>query len=387
MGYNMKSFLHYQPTRIHFGLGESEHVGEIAKKYGSRCLLVTPEPIEVLKPLFTHIKEVLEANGIQVAVFDKVQPNPTSDAVEEAVKLGFEHKVEFVVGLGGGSAIDTAKMVAYNASKGTCDWDEFFAVRRGFQDDSIQHEDALPIIAISTTSGTGSQCTQAAVITNVENHQKTTVFRQQFFPKEAIVDPQLMDTLPYGMSASTAFDAFCHLSESYLMGRLSPISEPMAIAGMQMVVDTLPKLRQEAKLEYREILAAADTMAGICLSNGGGTMPHFLGEILTSCNTRINHGNSLAIVYPKFIKEYFLDEAYHDRFAFILSIMEPDTQCMDGASAQAVMERFLTKVGLHFSASTFDTSKAQWADILNTVQQQKRFDDTSRLVRVMEACR
>lgn len=387
MGCNMNNFLHYQPTRIHFGLGESEHVGEIAKKYGSRCLLITPEPIEILKPLFSHVKELLEEQGIQVAVYDKVQPNPTSDAVEEAVRLGYEHHVEFVVGLGGGSAIDTAKMVAYNAKKGICDWEGFFAVRSGFQDDSIVNEDALPMIAISTTSGTGSQCTQAAVITNVENHQKTTVFRQEFFPKEAIVDPQLMATLPYGMSASTAFDAFCHLSESYLMGRLSPISEPIAIAGMQMVIDTLPKLREEAKIAYREVLAAADTMAGICLSNGGGTMLHFLGEILTSCNTRINHGNSLAIVYPKFIGEYFLDEVYHDRLAFILHLIEPNTNCKDAQCAQAVMEGFLTKVGLCFTASNFDTSVAQWADIMNTVQHQKRFDDTSRLVRVMEACR
>lgn len=379
-------FLHYQPTRIHFGPGKIEKIGEIARAYGTRCLLVTPEPIEVLKPLFTHVRELLEAEGITVSVYDKVQPNPLSSAVEEAVKKGFDHHVDFVVGLGGGSAIDTAKMVAYNAGCRTIDWDEFFTVRTGFQDDCFTHEGALPILAIPTTSGTGSQCTQAAVITNEETHQKTTVFRQQFFPSEAIIDPKLMATLPYGMSASTAFDAFCHLSESYMMKRLSCISEPMCITGMRMIVDTLPKLKEDARLEYREQLAAADTIAGICLANGGGTIPHFLGEILTSWNTRINHGCSLAVVYPKFIEEYFEDAEYHERLSAILQVIAPKISCTTKEQARSVVEDFLKRVDLQFTISDFQTSQEQYESMLKTVRQQTRFQETERLLSILKAC-
>lgn len=363
-----------------------ERIGEIARAYGTRCLLVTPEPIEVLKPLFAHVKELLEKEGISVTVYDKVQPNPISSAVEEAVMLAYDTQVEFVIGLGGGSAIDTAKMVAYNAAGRTVNWEEFFSVRKGFQDDTIRCERALPILAIPTTSGTGSQCTQAAVITDAQTLQKTTVFRQQFFPREAIVDPTLMYTLPYGMSASTAFDAFCHLSESYLMRRLSPISEVISISGMRMVIETLPKLRKENRLEYRETLAVADTMAGICLANGGGTIPHFIGEILTSCNTKINHGNSLAIVYPRFIAAYFEDEEYHDRLLDILQLIEPCTACTNGTEARGIMERFLDKVGLRLAISDFHTTKEQLDRMQQTLQSQSRFPDTQRMLNIFEAC-
>ena len=166
---------------------------------------------------------------------------------------------------------------------------------------SRQH--TLPFIAVSTTSGTGSQCTQAAVISDNQKKEKITLFHLDLFPKVAIIDPELMTSVPTGVTAATGFDAFTHAFESYLGGRTSPLTKQMSFQAIELVIENLPKaIKEPNNIEYRTQLAWADTLAGMCLSNGGADLPHPLGEIIGGICPRIAHGETLAMVYPSFLE-------------------------------------------------------------------------------------
>ncbi|HDL90351.1 MAG TPA: iron-containing alcohol dehydrogenase, partial [Thermodesulforhabdus norvegica] len=121
----MKSFKYYQPTRITFGFGKLEEVGEIAKRYGRKCLLVTvsASSVPVLRDLFERTKDILRNEGVEVAHFDGVIPNPTTDSISEGAKMAKEFGTEMVLGLGGGSSMDTAKAIAVEATHQGTAWD------------------------------------------------------------------------------------------------------------------------------------------------------------------------------------------------------------------------------------------------------------------------
>ena len=384
----MNNFTHYQPTKINFGINELDKLGIIAKTYGNRCLLITPEPIEVLKPLFNRAKKILKDIDMEVFHYDKVMPNPYSTMVDEAVEMAYSNDVDVVIALGGGSSIDTGKIVSYYARQGNVEWKQLFENKtHNFNDAQTINKDKLPLIAVSTTSGTGSQCTQAAVITDDKTDMKTTLFNLQFFPEQCIVDPKLMETLPYSLTASTGFDAFCHLSESYLNGRLSPMVKVLTIDAIKTIVSSLPKLRNDNNIKYREELALADTIAGISLSNGGANIPHFLGEILTSVNQTINHGTSLAIIYPHFVEEYFEDDQYHEGILDLVEIFNPSLERNEVTKEKATetIVDFLEKINLNVKISNFTDKEEDINNIKEIVASgySKRYSNKEKLLSII----
>ena len=149
----MKSFNYYQSTEIRFGLGRLKELGEVTARYGQKCLLVTVPAVPELEETFKRAKNYLREAGVEVAHFDGVIPNPTVEVVSQGAKMAREFGAQVVVGLGGGSSMDTAKAIAVAATHpGTC-WDYLFF--RPTQ----PTEKTLPVVAVSTTSGTGSQVT------------------------------------------------------------------------------------------------------------------------------------------------------------------------------------------------------------------------------------
>ena len=164
----MKSFDFFQDTKLAFGAGRVEEVGEIVRSLGQNCLLVTTPTIDVLEPLFDRVKRILKEAGLAVAHFYGVTPNPTTDDITKGAELARSIKADVVVGLGGGSSMDAAKAIAVEAThEGSC-WDYLFYKTQ-------PTDKMLPIVAIRTTSGTGSQVTQVAVVTNTENRDKSTL--------------------------------------------------------------------------------------------------------------------------------------------------------------------------------------------------------------------
>ena len=185
----MNSFNYFQPTEIIFGSGRVKEIGDIAAKFGKNCLLVTVPEFEAVAPLYKNVKEYLNSAGLNVAHFDGVIPNPTTDIITLGAKMAKEISADLIIGLGGGSSMDTAKAIAVEASHEGTAWDYLHYKKP-------PTENTLPIIAVTTTSGTGSQTTPCAVLTKTDEHDKSAIWHPNIFAKVAIIDPELMFTLP-----------------------------------------------------------------------------------------------------------------------------------------------------------------------------------------------
>ena len=300
---NTSSFNFFTPTKLIFGPGKLNDLKEIAPNYGQKCLLVSRPKKGSLKNIYLRIEKLLNSVDIEVFYFDEIVPNPTLEGINKGVAIAAENKVDFILGVGGGSVMDSAKLIALlYESKGVIDWKAAFSNYDHPFSFIKSKPSSLPFLAVSTTSGTGSQCTQAAVVSDTKNKEKITLFHLDLFPKAAIIDPELMLTVPDRVTAATGFDAFTHAFESYLGGRTSPLTEQLSLQSIKLVIENLPKaIKEPNSIEYRTSLAWADTIAGICLSNGGADIPHPLGEIIGGICQRIPHGETLAMVYPKFL--------------------------------------------------------------------------------------
>ena len=298
------SFNFFTPTKLIFGSGSLKNLKQIAPLYGKKCLLVSRPKDGSLKAIYKQIDTLLDSTGVSVSFFDEIVPNPTLEGINRGVKIASENKVDFVLGVGGGSVMDSAKLIALlYESNGIVNWNNAFSNYNHPFEYIASKNSSLPFIAVSTTSGTGSQCTQAAVVSDTKNKEKITLFHRDLFPKVAIIDPKLMLSVPSRVTAATGFDAFTHAFESYLGQRTSPLTEYLSLETIRLVVEYLPKAIQKPdSIEYRTKLAWADTAAGICLSNGGADLPHPLGEIIGGICQRIAHGETLAIVYPAFLE-------------------------------------------------------------------------------------
>ena len=298
------SFNFFTPTQLIFGSGRLEELKEVAPKYGSKCLLVC-RPLEgSLKLTYQRVENLLNSVNVKVVFFDEIIPNPTIEGIEKGVITAVKNQVDFVLGVGGGSVMDSAKLIALlHNPEGVINWGKALISYDHPFNYVASKQHTLPFIAVSTTSGTGSQCTQAAVISDNQKKEKITLFHLDLFPKVAIIDPELMTSVPKGVTAATGFDAFTHAFESYLGGRTSPLTKQMSFQAIELVIENLPKaIKEPNNIEYRTKLAWADTLAGMCLSNGGADLPHPLGEIIGGICPRIAHGETLAMVYPSFLE-------------------------------------------------------------------------------------
>ena len=298
------SFNFFTPTQLIFGSGRLEELKEVAPKYGSKCLLVC-RPLEgSLKLTYQRVENLLNSVNVEVIFFGEIIPNPTIEGIEKGVITAVKNQVDFVLGIGGGSVMDSAKLIALlHNPEGVINWGKALISYDHPFNYVASKQHTLPFIAVSTTSGTGSQCTQAAVISDNQKKEKITLFHLDLFPKVAIIDPELMTSVPAGVTAATGFDAFTHAFESYLGGRTSPLTKQMSFQAIELVIENLPKaIKEPNNIKYRTQLAWADTLAGMCLSNGGADLPHPLGEIIGGICPRIAHGETLAMVYPSFLE-------------------------------------------------------------------------------------
>jgi len=295
----MRSFDYFQPTEIRYGSGRLSEVGEVISRFGKRCLLVTvpPESAPVFPALFDRVKGYLREAGVEVEHFAGVIPNPTTASVSAGAQMAKEFGAEVVLGVGGGSSMDTAKAIAVEATHPGTAWDYLWFSEKQ------PTEQTLPIVATTTTSGTGSQVTQVAVVTNPAEKNKSAIFNNNVYARVAIVDPELMVTVPQHVTASTGFDVFCHAFESYLHVNASPYTDLLALEAIRLVAQHLPVVVEDgSNLEAREAMAWADTLAGLCIANAGVTLPHGIGMTIGGYCPHVMHGEALAVTYPEFTR-------------------------------------------------------------------------------------
>jgi alcohol dehydrogenase class IV len=359
----LKNFNYFQPTEIIFGIGRLDELKQIARRFGKRCLLVTTPAFPAIEPMYDRVKQLLTDIGISVAHFDQVQPNPTTENISAGAEMAREHKAEMIIGLGGGSSMDSAKAIAVEATHEGTSWDYLFY--RNTQ----PTEKTLPIIAVSTTSGTGSQVTQVAVVTNSKERDKSAIYHPLVFPRICIIDPELMVTVPEHITASTGFDVFCHAFESMLHPAASAYTDMLAHKAIELVIKTLPSLLTRLDdVPGRENMALADTLAGLCIANAGVTLPHGIGMAIGGMYPHVMHGESLALNYPVFSR--FTYTSAKAQFAEVGRIFSPALKDKpdEAAAEQAChsIDEFLKNIGMWFGFEHFNIPEAE----LNELAQQ-----------------
>jgi len=337
----MKEFNYHQTTKIVFGKGKIAEVGAIAASYGKKVLLVsTPTSIATPKVL-----KLLKDAGLDVYHFDGVIANPTIHTVKAGADVARKNGVDVIIGLGGGSSMDAAKAISVEAThKGSC-WDYLF-----YKTPQPDPKKLIPVIAVSTTSGTGSQVTQVAVVTNPETRDKSALYNNILYPVVALIDPELVLSAPKFVTACTGFDVFCHAFESIVNKGKSPYVDLLAWEAVKIALETLPKLVNDlGNIEWREKMAYADLLGGLSIANVGVTLPHGMGMAIGGMYPHVAHGEALAIVYPSFVK--FTQSTSPKEFAKVARLLNPnlagDNDTIAASKCQNEIEKFLKIIGLN----------------------------------------
>lgn len=320
-------FINYQPTKIIFGENKIDLLETLILQYGNKAFIIGPILCDAIIPLFSRIENNL-SNTVQFETFYKVESNPSINTVDYALTEIRKFQPDVIIGIGGGSVLDVSKIcsVLYNNPHYT--WEYMFNTFSNFCHNYEEINNKLPMIAIPTTSGTGSQCTQACVLTDIDNLKKT-IFHQNLYATLTILDPTLTLSLPKNITRATAFDAFSHCLESFLRSD-NPICNLLAKEGIKKIIYNLPLVLTSNNILYRKELMLADTFGGISLSNCGAMLPHPLSEIIGSY-TNICHGESLALVYPSFLQN--TSQKYSDKYAKLAEYIFPLKEFKDETDA------------------------------------------------------
>lgn len=286
----MLAFKNHVPVHVEFGAKKLETIGIHAQAYGSKALIVTTGPFFKQTGLVDRIMGYLAASGVQSEYYCDISPNPHSNEADSGAAYALEKGCDVIIGLGGGSAIDAAKCIAVGAAQGTPTWPYWIGEKEIYA--------ALPIIAVTTTSGTGSHITHYSVITNTATGEKPGAGSPLLFAKVAIVDPELMQSLPAKMTAATGFDVLAHAIEAYTSKDANPFSDLYCEQAIKLTHKYLMRaIRDGNDLEAREGMALADTFSGHAISIAVITLCHSMAHAVGGvCNTV--HGESLAAMTP-----------------------------------------------------------------------------------------
>ena len=288
------AFQYYLPVNIVFGSGKVQKVGELTKPYGTKALIVTGHSSAKKSGLYDKVKNALKAEGIDSVLFDKVAQNPLTTTAAEGAVFAKENQCDVVVAIGGGSIMDCAKAIA------------FLAVNEGDVSDYIfgkkSSDQALPLVLIPTTCGTGSEGNGFAVLTNPDNGDKKSLRCNAIVAKVSIVDPECMMTMPKHVLASVGFDALCHNMEAYTSKIAQPFTDALSLYAVGLLAENLvPVYQGSGTKESWEKITLASTIGGMVINTAGVTLAHGM-EHPASGLKDIVHGKGLAALTPTILE-------------------------------------------------------------------------------------
>ena len=282
------------PTAVRFGVGRIAELPEACKAAGMKKPLLVTDPGLAKLPMIRDALASLKGAGLGEGLFSDIRSNPVARNVEDGLKVYRGGKHDGVIAFGGGSALDCAKTIAFMAGQKRPMWD--------FEDigDWWTRADPAgiaPVIAVPTTSGTGSEVGRASVITNEETHTKKVIFHPKMMPVTVIADPALTVGLPPHVTAATGMDALAHNLEAYLAPGYHPLAEGIAVEGVRLVKDWLPTAVKDGKnLVARAHMMAAAAMGATAFQKGLGAihaLSHPVGAVYDT-----HHGLTNAVVMP-----------------------------------------------------------------------------------------
>lgn len=297
----MREFEFELSTKIYFGTNIiNEALQKESRRLAGRVLIVTSgrslNSYGYLPELVSRIKRL--SDNDKVIVYDKITQNPKINEVKEAIELGKKENIQTVVGFGGGSAVDAAKAAAVGIGS---EEDIETYLLEGKEPEGY----VLPIIAIPTTAGTGSELSKGAIISSPAHRLKTGIRGKKMLPCVAIVDAAYTWTVPARITMETGFDVFAHAAESYMAVKANAFSEMLSEHAIRIVGENLSKLADNPEdRDAREKMSFASMIMGMNLANVGTCLPHRMQYVIGAC-TESSHAAGLAALYPSWIGHEF----------------------------------------------------------------------------------
>ena len=302
---SVSKILNIPKPSVFIGKNSSINLCESAAQFGLNKILIVTDKALYNMGMLDNILKSFEQSGIEYSLFTDVLPDPTFDVVNSGLDQYIKGNCDSVLAIGGGSSIDAAKVIALSATNGQKPI-EFAGLFKG-------KKPAAPFFTIPTTSGTGSEATIGAVISDSETHNKELVIDTKMVPLLAALDPELTKGLPSAMTAATGIDALTHLVEAYLSEMATDESDYYARSGIQMIFNGLPTVYEQGdNLQAREKMALASYYGGLTINIAGLGYVHAFAHQLGS-KYRIPHGLANSIVLPHILE--FNKKAKKERLA------------------------------------------------------------------------
>ena len=277
------------PTSIYFGEGIVSETGKKAKELGAGKVMLVADKGVIAAGLTAPVEASLKREGIPYVVYDQIVPNPRDFHCEEGYRLASEEAVDTLVAVGGGSSMDTAKVIGTLLANGkkVQDW-------CGFR--LLEHE-ITPLIAIPTTAGTGSEVTPFAVVTDSKTHVKLNIFDPKAAAKVAIIDPSVLLNLPSHIMAATGIDAMTHAVEAYTCKVATPHTDAYALYAIGMIARNLRRAVASPDMESCTGMMIGSTIAGIAFGYSDVAGVHCMAEALGG-RYDTPHGVANAVLLP-----------------------------------------------------------------------------------------
>jgi alcohol dehydrogenase class IV len=318
-------------TQIYYGVNKLDELPGILRKYNYKKIFICTDKGIVQSGSLNRLENLLKQAGIDFFSFTEVEPDPTVEIVEHVKNLYLENGCDALIGMGGGSSIDTAKGVSAAAAN---------------PGDLVQYEgkDKIPnkgpdIIAIPTTAGTGSEVTHATVIKDNKRQHKMGILSQHLHPKAAILDPQLLTSVPRGVAAVTGMDALSHAIESYTSNQAQPITEALGLYAIRLIGKNLrPFVARRADLQAASNMMLASTMGGAAFIWGRIAAVHAISHPLGG-RLGVAHGMANSLLLPTVMK-YNVGTNY-EKFRDIAIALGEN---VEGLSFRDAAERSITAV-------------------------------------------
>src|SRR3954465_5146315 len=278
------------PPDIQVGGGVSDRVGEVASGIGLTRVLVVTDPVMVDSGVAGRVAESLEDAGIATATFSDITGEPTTDFVDAGVAALRAHEADGIVAVGGGSPLDTAKAVSVMATNG------------GARPDYLGYhkipQPGVPLIAVPTTAGTGSEVTRVTVITDTSRDVKMMILSNHLMPRVALADFRLTLTCPPGLTANVGVDSLTHAIESYVSAKANPVTDGFALRAAELIGTYLRRAQADGGAEEaREALMLGAMLAGAAFSNASVALVHGMSRPI-GAHFHVPHGLSNAVLLP-----------------------------------------------------------------------------------------
>lgn len=289
------------PTKIIFRRGCIRDIANYSQNIGKKALILSGISSMSRFGFLKKISDSLKEHSIEYDVYNKILPGPEAQQINQASEFATRKKVDHIIALGGGTVLDAAKATALLLGMGENDISKY--IGKTLTD---KHK-SLPLIAIPTTAGTGSEVTKGAIIYDPVKKFKSGIRGEVLYPNLALIDPELSLTMPIHLARQTAFDSFTHAFETYIARKASPLSDIFAEKSFQLLSSSLPTLfsnKQNTAVE--DHLCFAAFLGGMNIANCGSCLPHRFEQAMSGCYLKyVSHPQGLAIVYKSWLSQVY----------------------------------------------------------------------------------